>query len=83
MKPPPKNGGSFYPSFNSCYSCYSIYRVYSFYESRFLIVEDLSDLTGTDCATTLTDSEAQTDVQSHSVDELYSDLYVLPSSGHR
>ena len=47
-----------------------------------LILEYLCDLTRTYGTTTLTDSEAQTCVQSYSVDELYSDLYVITRHYH-
>ena len=44
---------------------------------RFVLVEDLSDLTRTYRTTTFTDSETETYVDSNSVDKFYSNLYVI------
>jgi len=50
--------------------------------TKLLILVDLSDLTRTDGAATFADSETQTLVQSNSVDELNSDLYVITRHYH-
>ena len=49
---------------------------------RRLVLEYLCDLARTNGATTLTDSEAQTLVQSYSVNQLYSNLYVITRHYH-
>ena len=52
------------------------------YYLRFVLVEDLCDLTGTHGTTTFTDGEAQTGVESYRVDELYINLYVITRHHH-
>ena len=46
------------------------------------LVEDFSNLTRTYCTTTFTDSEAETYVDSYSVDEFYRDFYVIARHYH-
>ena len=56
-----------------------VYRITDTFE---LIVKNLSDLTRTHRTATFADSETQTNVQSYSVDQIYSDLYVITRHHH-
>ena len=47
-----------------------------------ILVDDFSNLTRTNGAATFTDSEAETYIESHSVDKFYSDLYVITRHYH-
>ena len=49
---------------------------------RFVLVEDLSNLTRTYRTTTFTDSKTETYVDSNSVDKFYSNLYVITRHYH-
>ena len=52
------------------------------YKAILVLVKDLSDLTRTNGAATFADSEAETYVESNSVDEFYIDLYVITGHYH-
>ncbi len=56
-----------------------VYRITDTFE---LIVKNLSDLTRPHRTATFADSETQTNVQSYSVDQVYSDLYVITRHHH-